>query len=953
MLQWGEMEGLFRRCALAAGAAGVLVLLWLSPLEPAPAAVAPIAFAKTTLAGTSSSQVTSLQFGPDGRLYVGQQNGLIKAYSIFRNPVCVCYSVSGVETINSLQALPNRNDNGALNSSVTGRLLTGIYVTGTSANPVIYAATSDPRIGGINGGGDLNLDTNSGIVSVLTKSGGSWQGRDLVRGLPRSEENHTANGLVLDHQTNTLYVAQGGHTNKGAPSANFALLPEFALSGAVLAIDLDAIPTGTYDLPTLDDPTRPGAADLHDPFGGNDGLNQAKLGPGPVQVYAPGFRNPYDLVLASSGHLYTIDNGGNAGWGDVPIGEGPAGNCTNAPSEPGTTDVDTLHLVTQGYYGGHPNPTRGNKQNTFNGQSPVAAANPVECDYRSPGARGALTTFSASTNGLAQYTASNFGGALAGDLIAASWDKTIYRIDLSASGTSVLSKQALFSSVGTLPLDVTALGDQGPFPGTIWVGDVATGAVTVFEPDDFSTCTGADNGSLDEDDDGYSNADEIDNETSPCSEADVPPDWDLDHVSDLNDPNDDNDGMPDSSDHFAVDPANGTTTLAPIGYGWENGAPRPGGLLELGFTGLMTNGHSNYASLFDSAQVTPGGAAGVFTVDSVPEGDALGAANSQMYGFQLGVKAPGAAFTVHTRLVAPFLGFGSQGGQSIGLSAGKGDQDNYVKFVVVPAAGAGGVELVREIAGTPNKTAQNAPGVLGGANVDLYLLFDPASATVRPSYEVTNGDVKQPRVWLSPQPVPSAWLSSVIAVGVIATSAGPAPPFPASWDLIEVFPGTRGVPPPGSSPPPPPPPPAAPPGSPPPPPTPVSPVSPTAPPPVSPPGGRRPSPPPPVLGVRAGLAAFAFGTVPKRPRAGRLLTASLGVRRLETGATVRSGAILCSARVGAKRLRVMTKAFRGARAVCAWRVPAGARSRVIRGSVAVRQGALRAERRFSKRVGRV
>src|SRR5918992_6020498 len=153
MLQWGEMVGRFRRYALAAGAAGVLVLVLLSPLEPAPAAVSPIAFAKTTLAGTSSSQVTSLQFGPDGRLYVGQQNGLIKAYSIFRNPACVCYSVSAAETISALQALPNQNDDGALNPSVTGRLLTGIYVTGTSANPFIYAATSDPRIGGIKGGG--------------------------------------------------------------------------------------------------------------------------------------------------------------------------------------------------------------------------------------------------------------------------------------------------------------------------------------------------------------------------------------------------------------------------------------------------------------------------------------------------------------------------------------------------------------------------------------------------------------------------------------------------------------------------------------------------------------------------------------------------------------------------------------------------------------------------------
>jgi glucose/arabinose dehydrogenase len=920
--------GRIRGGGLAVGGwACIVAIALLTPLERAPAAVAaPISFSKTNLAGTSSSQVTSLQFGPDGRLYVGQQNGLVKAYTITRNPACVCYSVSATETISALQAIPNRNDNGALNPSVTGRALTGILVTGTSANPVVYATTSDPRMGGVNGG-DLNLDTNSGVVSVLTRNGGTWQRRDLVRGLPRSEADHLTNGLALHAQTNTLYVAQGGNTNKGAPSANFALLPEYALSAAVLAVDLDAIGTGTYDLPTLDDQTRPGAVDPNDPFGGNDGKNQAKLVPGgPVQVYASGFRNPYDLALTSSGHLYTVDNGGNAGWGDAPFGEGPSGNCTNAPKEGGTTDVDTLHLVTAGYYGGHPNPTRGNKQNTFDGQSPVAVAKPVDCDYRPPNARGALTTFTASTNGLAEYTASNFGGALAGDLLAAGWEKTIHRIERSSSGTSIVSKQVLFSSVGTLPLDVTTLGDGTAFPGTIWVGDVATGAITVFEPNDFALCSGADNGTLDEDNDGYKNADELDNGTSPCSPADTPPDWDGDHLSNLNDANDDNDSLPDSSDPFAVDGANGASTLVPVSYGWENSAPRPGGLLGLGFTGLMTNGHSNYESLFDSTKVTAGGAAGVFTVDSVPDGDALGPANSQMYGFQLGVKAPATPFTVHTRVLTPFAGFSPQGGQSLGLAAGKGDQDNYVKFVVAPG-GSGGVEVVREIAGNPTKTTESAPGVVGAGSVDLFLHFDPAAATVRPSYQVMTAAGKQPRVWLSPQPVPSSWFSSPLAVGVIATSAGPAPAFPATWDLIEVFLGADG--PPSVSQPPPPPPSTL---GPPPPPAPPS----------------RPG----VLGVRAGLVPFAFGTTPKRPRAGRVFTVSLGVRRLDTGSTVRSGTIRCGARIGLRPLRVRNKAFRGGRAVCAWRIPAWAARRLIRGSIAVRQGTLLAKKPFSKRVQR-
>jgi hypothetical protein len=965
--------------ALAAGAASLAVLVPVGPPERAPTALgAPISFAKSTLAGETSSQVTSLQFGPDGRLYVAQQDGFIKAYSVVRNGPS-SYAVSATETIDALRAIPNRNDNGAVNPAVAGRLLTGIYVTGTSANPVIYAATSDPRIGAGPSGGDLNLDTNSGVVSRLTKSAGAWHRQDLVRGLPRSEENHASNGLFLDAATNTLFLSQGGHTNQGAPSANFALLPEYALSAAILQIDLDAIGPGGYDIPTLDDQTRAGATDANDPFGGNDGLNQAKLVSGaPVQVYAPGFRNAYDLVRTSSGHLYTIDNGGNAGWGAPPLGEGPGGTCSNAPNEPGITEPDTLHLVVPGYYGGHPNPTRGNKQNTFNsnGQSPISTANPVECDYRAPGARGALATFPTSTNGLVEYTASNFGGALAGDLIAAAWNNTIYRIDLSASGTSVVSSQPLFSSVGQLPLDVTAVGADGPFPGTIWVGDVGTGAVIVFEPTDFAHCTGADV-SLDEDGDGYTNADELDNGTDPCSGADVPPDWDGDHVSNANDANDDNDATGDTSDPFAIDAANGTGTFVPLSYGWENGAPRPGGLLNLGFTGLMTNGHSNYEALFDPDQTTAGGAAGAFTVDGVPEGDALGAANSQMYGFQLGVKAPTGPFTVHTRLLAPFVGLTPQSGASIGLSAGKGDQDNYVKFVVAANGGPGAVELVREIGGAPAKTVENAAGVVGAASVDLFLLFDPVADTVRPSYAVTTGGVTQPRVWLSAQPIPASWTSSVIAVGLIATSAGPTPSFAATWDLIEVLAGTGGSPPPPppppspSPPPTPPPSPASPPPSPPPPTPPPSPTPPPAPsPPASPPASPLPppppspspppsppaqppaSPPPPPteLGARSGLLAFAFELLPAKPRAGGVLKASIGVKRLDTGAIVRSGAIVCSARAAGTGLRLAARSFVRNRAVCTWRIPHWARKTVVRGSIALRQRPFRVEKPFFVRV---
>ena len=104
--------------------------------------------------------------------------------------------------------------------------------------PIIYVSSSDWRIAVDN---DSNLDTNSGVITRLTKNGNSWTKIDIIRGLPRCEENHSTNGMVLDENTNTLYVMSGGHTNMGAQSASLGMTPEYALSAALLSVDLTAI----------------------------------------------------------------------------------------------------------------------------------------------------------------------------------------------------------------------------------------------------------------------------------------------------------------------------------------------------------------------------------------------------------------------------------------------------------------------------------------------------------------------------------------------------------------------------------------------------------------------------------------------------------------------------------------------------------------------------------------
>jgi hypothetical protein len=768
---------------------------------------APISFDASQLVGETLLNPTSLDFGPDGKLYVSQQNGTILGYTIQKNAPND-YVITNTQTINLVKNIPNHNDDGALAPTQTNRLITGLVAAGTPTNPVLYVASGDPRIGGGSNATDTNLDTNSGIISRLTWNGSSWVKLDLVRGLPRSEENHQGNGMYLDATTNTLFIAYGGHTNQGAPSNNFVFLAEYALSAAILSIDLDAIGATTYDIPTLDDQDRTGTDDANDPFGGNNGRNQAKLVPGgPVQIYSPGWRNPYDVIVTEAGRMYSVDNGSNAGWGAVPINEGPAGNCTNDLSEPGATHQDNLHHVTgPGYYAGHPNPTRANMANTFNPanpQSPVTVNNPVECDYRQPSvsgpsstADGALAIFSSSTNGLTEYTTNDFDGQLQGDLLTVGHNDNLYRIQLNAAGTATTDVSVLFASVGTTPLDVIALGASDPYPGTIWVADHGTDAIFIFEPDETLTCTGADNPALDEDLDQFDNADEIDNGTDPCSSADFPADADGDFTSDLNDSDDDNDGISDTTDKFALDPANGSTTSIPLAFGWENDDPDPAipGILELGFTGLMTDGTSDYQALFNVTKMTAGGAAGVLTVDEVADGDALNGTNTQQYGFQFGIDAEGTAasvFTIHSRVVGPFLGVTPTDFQSMGVFIGNGDQDNYFKLVISSNGGAGGVESLLETGGVAQAGPVDPIGLPGPDAIDLFLVVDKAAATVQPAYSITNLGVTSNIFDLGgPVSIPTSWLTTAtdgLAVGILSTSRGAAPVFAATWDFVEIF----------------------------------------------------------------------------------------------------------------------------------------------------------------------
>lgn len=341
---------------------------------------------------------TSLQFGPDGRLYVSEQNGDINAFTVsIQNGEYVAtdhelLTLSGNDGV--VKSIQNHNDDGSENGA-GNRQVTGLVVTGTSANPVLYISSSDPRIAS---NGEVNLDTNSGVVTRATWTGNEWEAVDIVRGLPRSEENHATNGLAINpNDPSKLYLMVGGNTNNGAPSSFFSYTGEYALSGTLLEIDLTNIESRTiqtdldggqngarqyiYDLPTLDDPNTPNdgvredanGLDVDGPWGGNDGLNMAILpADAPLRIYADGFRNAYDIAFTSDGRLYTVDNGSNGNLGANPNteagdadGDGVSNEAISTPNNGGSGDPEPLFLIQDGGYYGHANPVRSNQNQSW------------------------------------------------------------------------------------------------------------------------------------------------------------------------------------------------------------------------------------------------------------------------------------------------------------------------------------------------------------------------------------------------------------------------------------------------------------------------------------------------------------------------------------------------------------------------------------------------------------
>ncbi|MFH0878989.1 MAG: malectin domain-containing carbohydrate-binding protein [Lentisphaerota bacterium] len=393
----------------------------------------PIAFSVTNVAGITTP--TQGAWGPDGRLYVANLLGTINAYSFDDH-----YNVTNTQAITVLESLPNNN-------------ILGIgFNPAEAAGPVrIYISHSQLYANG--GSCFTGYSPYSGAISVI--SGPAFNTVEtVVRHLPVSNHDHGVNGLQFDNEGNLL-IAIGDNSNAGITNCNMGGLPESPLSAAILKAEITK-PGFNGTVEYLDRVS--GLPSTNQVYGG-----QAMVAPGvDVSVLAPGLRNPFDLILTTRGLLYAADNGPNNGFG-------PASTSASTQAADPEQD-DTLNLILQDHYYGHPNRNRGlsdARQNVYYNNSQASI----------PGifSQG-LGEFLPSADGIDEYRSESFNGAMKGNLILQKWNDTTYRVQLTSNGLGIASASPLPAALNSL--DVVT-GPGGAILGLSYQGNSVVVALPV------------------------------------------------------------------------------------------------------------------------------------------------------------------------------------------------------------------------------------------------------------------------------------------------------------------------------------------------------------------------------------------------------------------------------------------------------------------------------------------
>ncbi len=397
-----------------------------------------IAFDRTIQAATVGIGWTGATVGPDGKLY-----GVTDGGEIHRFDIAADGSLTNRTLLFSYEAATGQK-----------RLITGLAFDvdeGSGAGMTAYVSHGqwiDP--------GDDSDRSAADWTGVITRFTGAVLGsrQDVIVNLPRSVYDHLNNQPVFGPD-GRLYFVMASNSAMGAPDSTWGNRSERLLSGAVLAADVRGIGGTPVDVKTED-------GGSYDPYAPN----------APVQIYATGIRNGWDLVWTSDGHLFVPANGSAAG------GNTPAGPGNNPPAINGVTQTqnDFLFRVVEGGYYGHPNPLRG--EYILNGGNPTSGPDPAEVSQYPVGTTpppnygGFAYDFgrNVSPNGVIEYDSAgaHFGGALDGKLLVVRYSggDDILILDVAPDGSVSKAYGGSFGMTGmTDPLDIV----QDPATGNIYV----------------------------------------------------------------------------------------------------------------------------------------------------------------------------------------------------------------------------------------------------------------------------------------------------------------------------------------------------------------------------------------------------------------------------------------------------------------------------------------------------
>jgi hypothetical protein len=407
----------------------------------------------------NGTPISSLLFGPDGRLYATALDGIIRRWT-----------VAADGTLTNLEVW----------EGLAGRTMIGLAFQ--PGNPNILWLTTDAPVylqpapdftGTIT---RLTIDPSQpGFVATAT---------DMVTGLPRSAKDHMTNSLAFGPD-GALYITEGSTTASGAPDPTWYNRNEHLLSSALLRLDLTRL-IGPIDVTT--ESTDGGVlANPYDP-----------RAPGaPLTLYGEGIRNAYDLVWHSNGHLYAPANGTAAG-GNTP--GSPVGVIPFVPpllSVP-TQDDFLFDVVLGGYYG-HPNPARG--QYVLNGGNPTVGVDPDEVAASDGGVgypvgvlpdkawKGSVYNFSRnrSPDGALESKGPAFGGALRGYLFVVEYSAgdDVLALPIPATGGPINRGGVLQVASGlTDPVDIAEdVASGNLYVAQLVEGGLDGGAIVLLRPD--------------------------------------------------------------------------------------------------------------------------------------------------------------------------------------------------------------------------------------------------------------------------------------------------------------------------------------------------------------------------------------------------------------------------------------------------------------------------------------